>query len=131
MPNTRFLIWIALALMLFYDYQAWMKDYPAAGPAAVGTAPSSSQSLGDSTPDTPTATAGTPAPVSPAGAPASAPPEASQPAATASPASGPEAAAPSAGAAMIHVTTDVLEVTINSKGGAIDQADLLKYPLHK
>jgi YidC/Oxa1 family membrane protein insertase len=27
--------------------------------------------------------------------------------------------------------TDVLDMTINLKGGELDRADLLKYPLHK
>jgi len=25
--NVRFYLWAALALVLFYDYEAWMKDY--------------------------------------------------------------------------------------------------------
>ena len=31
----------------------------------------------------------------------------------------------------LHVTTDVLDIVINLKGGELDQADLLKYPLRK
>jgi YidC/Oxa1 family membrane protein insertase len=31
----------------------------------------------------------------------------------------------------LHVATDVLDVVINLKGGELDQADLLKYPLRK
>jgi len=31
----------------------------------------------------------------------------------------------------VHVTTDVFNVVINLKGGELDQADLLQYPLRK
>src|SRR6202048_52789 len=29
MPNTRMLLWIALAAILYLNYEAWMHDYPA------------------------------------------------------------------------------------------------------
>ncbi len=42
------------------------------------------------------------------------------------------AAAPEAGPGQpLHVKTDVLDVTINLKGGELDQADLRQYPLRK
>jgi len=28
MPNTRMLLWIALAAILYLNYEAWMHDYP-------------------------------------------------------------------------------------------------------
>ncbi len=37
----------------------------------------------------------------------------------------------SAPAAPLHVTTDVLDIVINLKGGELDQADLMEYPLRK
>jgi hypothetical protein len=30
MLNTRTILWLALGAMLFLNYEAWMKDYPAA-----------------------------------------------------------------------------------------------------
>src|ERR1019366_8846463 len=42
-----------------------------------------------------------------------------------------EAAAPDAASPMLHVVTDVLDVSINLKGGEIDRADLTQYPVHK
>jgi len=37
--NVRVYLWVALALLLFYDYQAWLRDYPPAAPPAL-SAPS-------------------------------------------------------------------------------------------
>ena len=47
-------------------------------------------------------------------------------------ASTPTATGSEAGAAPpLHIVTDVLDVSINLKGGELDRADLLQYPLHK
>ncbi len=128
MPNTRVMLWVALAAILYLNYEAWMHDYREPAPstaastaappsdtsstagAAGGTSPAASNSLADSIPK-----AGSAAP----GAAETAPP--------------PAAARPAAGspAATLHVVTDVLDVTINLKGGEIDRADLSQYPLHK
>jgi YidC/Oxa1 family membrane protein insertase len=124
MPNTRILLWFALAAILFYNYQAWMHDYPATPQltaTASGTgAASAPTTLGDSLPQAPSAP--TP-PAATAPAPASSEPAI---AATAA-ASATEAAA----SQPLHVATDVLDLVINLKGGELDQADLLKYPLRK
>ncbi len=55
MPNTRVLLWFALAAILFYGYQTWMHDYPPSGArdSAVqtsGGAPGTAATLGDSVP---------------------------------------------------------------------------------
>jgi YidC/Oxa1 family membrane protein insertase len=133
MPNTRILLWFALAAILFYNYQAWMQDYPSTPAAAVaGMTASAPATLGDSLPQPP----GTPASPSPMAAPSTpaAPstaviptPEASSAAVAPSEATSSSDAAPQT----VTVTTDVLALVINLKGGALDQADLLKYPLHK
>ena len=34
MPNTRVMLWAALAAMLYLNYDAWMKDYPASAPGS-------------------------------------------------------------------------------------------------
>jgi len=38
MPNTRVMLWIAFAAILFLNYEAWMRDYPRVG-AGHGTIP--------------------------------------------------------------------------------------------
>jgi YidC/Oxa1 family membrane protein insertase len=124
MPNTRIVLWFALAAILFYNYQAWMLDYPSSAQATVNGAGSSAAptTLGDSLPQAPSPeTAAVPPPPA-------APSPGTEPV-TASPGAPlqPEAAA----AQPLHVTTDVLDVVINLKGGELDQADLLQYPLRK
>jgi YidC/Oxa1 family membrane protein insertase len=124
MPNIRMLLWIALAAILYLNYELWMHDYQAA-PATVGqpmggTAPHAA-SLGESVPQ---ATA--------ASAPPVATPSATTAAAPVIPTGIEIATDSSTGpAAPVRVTTDVLDVVINLKGGELDQADLLEYPLRK
>ncbi len=122
MPNLRYLLWGVLGAILFLNYQAWMQDYASAPlPAArsgSGTASAPANSLGESVPQ---AAATAPAAVPQASTPAPLP--ATPPAATAAP----EAGAP----ARIRVITDVLDMSINLKGGELDQSDLLAYPQRK
>ena len=151
MPNTRVMLWVALAAVLFLNYEAWMRDYPASTPettqAASGSAAGSS-TLGDSLPQAGTTgtaagtpAAGTPIAESPAAVPSTAAPLGG--AAPGSPAAGSPAAASSADNAAqstdaahapgppLHVVTDVLDLSINLKGGELERADILQYPLHK
>jgi YidC/Oxa1 family membrane protein insertase len=129
MPNIRLMLWGVLAAILFLNYQTWMHDYepPATLPGAQtssGTAPSASapaNTLADSLPQAPSA-APTPAPQGSNAAP---------PAALPAPAGAPAAAAGEALTTPLHVSTDVLEIGINLKGGELDQADLKDYPLRK
>jgi YidC/Oxa1 family membrane protein insertase len=131
MPNTRMLLWIALAGILYLNYEAWMHDYPASavqGTSSTGT-PGSAGSLGDSLPQAASTAAPSAAP--PPSAPAT--PSAAEPFPT-SPAATEPSAAPASGAPQsppLHVTTDVLDIAINLKGGELDQADLSQYPLRK
>ena len=138
MPNTRILLWAALLGILVYNYQAWMHDYPPAGSpgALMQTLPGTGSTLGDSVPQA--ASAAAPPAASPV-------PAAATPATGASPTdsfSAPVAgaatapviapgAAPASAAPPLHVTTDVLDVEINLKGGELDQAKLLEYPERK
>jgi YidC/Oxa1 family membrane protein insertase len=134
MPNTRVLLWAALAAILFYNYQAWLHDYPAAGaPGGVSqSAPAPAGSLADSLPQ---AASTASAPVAPAVAtpPPATAPGAAMPGAQPLPPSdiAAPAPAPAHAAPPLHVVTDVLDVEINLKGGELDQADLLQYPLRK
>jgi YidC/Oxa1 family membrane protein insertase len=130
MPNIRLLLWGAFAAILFLNYETWVHDYG----APTTTVATSSQSgtsapaqLGDSVPEAASAAsaAAVPSPSTTGAAPSSAGATA---AGLTTPASADEAT-PSA--ASIHVVTDVLDVTINTKGGELDHADLLEYPLRK
>jgi YidC/Oxa1 family membrane protein insertase len=114
------MLWGALAALLFLCYQQWQQDYvkPIVTTTYTGTAsaPASAASLGDSLPD---AASAPPKASTQVLAPAAAPPEA-------------EARAEETGStAPLHVSTDVFDVDINLKGGELDRADLVQYPLRK
>ena len=58
MPNTRIMLWVALAAILFLNYEAWMRDYPASVPQVTQTTsgnPAGSSTLGDTVPQAPAA----------------------------------------------------------------------------
>ena len=125
MPNTRAMLWLAFAAILFLNYEAWMRDYPASTPTVSSTHDSlQAAPLGSSIPlgsAVPTQAAG----ASPSAAPLSAAPPPAAPPIAAADASAPGASPP------LHVVTDVLDIAINLKGGELDRADILQYPLHK
>jgi len=131
MPNSRMLLWVALAAILYLNYEAWMHDYPAAGQrdaasqSAAG-APGAASNLGDSVPQAASSAA------PPATAPSTAtlgkpPPPAAEPFTPPAGAPAPDDSA----SQPVHVSTDVFNVVINLKGGELDQADLSQYPLRK
>ena len=130
MPSIRMLLWGTLAALLFLNYETWMQTYaPRAdvgAPGAVTHDAAPASNLGDTIPQ-----------AAPATTAATVPPSAASPAsATVAPVSGSPtipsgSQEPLAAAAPISVTTDVLHLEVNLKGGELDQADLLNYPLHK
>jgi YidC/Oxa1 family membrane protein insertase len=129
MPNIRLLLWGAFAAILFLNYETWVHDYAPPTPAVVepsssatGAATHPSQ-LGDAVPEAASAAAS-------AASPAAAPPVGTAPS-TAAGLTTAAAADESTPASAVHVVTDVLDVTINTKGGELDHADLLQYPLRK
>ncbi len=132
MPNTRMLLWVALAAILYLNYEAWTHDYPAPGtPGAAGqstgSAPGNAGTLADSLPQAASIAADSPAARAAASPTISAAPPADTSAA-------PGGAAPAADAnpsPQLHVSTDVLDVMISLKGGELDQADLKEYPKRK
>jgi YidC/Oxa1 family membrane protein insertase len=133
MPNIRLILWGVLAALLFLNYQTWMHDYESATSAAQsgsasngGPAASLSQSVPEAAQPVPSAAPTT------GGAPAAAPAGTAPVTAAAAPA-GAAAIAPTdaAPAAPLRVTTDVLDILINLKGGELEQADLSQYPLRK
>jgi YidC/Oxa1 family membrane protein insertase len=119
--NLRAYLWVALALLLFYDYQAWQHDYALPTPTAATAAPGgaahapSADTLGNRVPDVQAAPAATAA--------ASAPQEQGG---TATPASA--AAAGPAQAPVVRVRTDVLDLDISTRGGTLTRVDLPDYP---
>jgi YidC/Oxa1 family membrane protein insertase len=127
--NLRVVLWGLLAGILFLCYQTWQHDY--APPPIVGSssAPAGS-TLGESVPQSGVPTAGTAA-----GTASTAPvaPVAQDGSRVAAPTlAAADAAADAAHlAAPVHVRTDVLDIDVNLKGGELDRADLLRYPLHK
>ncbi len=124
MPNIRLTLWGVLAAILFLNYTTWQRDYaPPAAPVEQATTPGGAPSkpAGNSLADSlPQAAAPAPVPVPQA---AGAAPDADQAASAAPDAEG--------SATPLHVTTDVLDIGINLKGGELDRADLKDYPLRK
>ncbi len=129
MPNIRLILWGVLAAILFLNYETWMHDYQPATPAATSAASAAmhpgvgASSLGDSVPQPAQSAAGAAAPAAAPAAPATLPGDTASAAAT--------APAASASTSPVRVTTDVLDILINLKGGELDRADLLAYPLRK
>jgi YidC/Oxa1 family membrane protein insertase len=133
--NPRVFLWGALALVLFADYNAWMSDYaaPAAAPAQIqapggeraGHAAAPANELANRVPEAPA-----PSAASAAGAPPTSAAGVSAASAAASAGSEPSASATGApaGAPLVHVRTDVLDLEISTRGGTLVQADLLQYP---
>jgi YidC/Oxa1 family membrane protein insertase len=121
MDNQRVFLWIALAVMVWLNYTAFLQDQrPASVPPAQSSDPLSAPELREeaappSLPQLQDAGADVPAP--PGGAVATAVP-------------GPAEAAPAA-ERRIRVSTDVLELEISLRGGDLVQAVLPEYPVHK
>jgi YidC/Oxa1 family membrane protein insertase len=130
MPNIRLTLWAIFAAILLFNYTTWMQDYAprptANGSASPQPAAPPANNLGDSVPQAASSAASSaPQPAAAASTPAASP-QASPPASAASlPTSDAPVGAP------LHVTTDVLDIGINLKGGELDRADLLQYPLRK
>ena len=124
MPNIRIMLWLALAAILYLNYEAWVRDYPdIAAAAGAAATPSTAPALGESVPQ-----AAVPATPAAAGA---ADLQQSIPVPQAAASAVPSAPATVSAAIMLHVSTDVLELDINLKGGELDRADLRDYPLRK
>jgi YidC/Oxa1 family membrane protein insertase len=119
--NLRPFLWAALGIVLFLNYQMWIKDYPPLTPAAAAAA---ARAQGDLDAAAPVVTAPT------AAAPAAANGEAVP---TAAPAAGaaPTAATAESAAPTLTVSTDVLDLQISLRGGELVSAKLPQYPLRK
>jgi YidC/Oxa1 family membrane protein insertase len=123
------LLWGAFAFLLYMNYQAWVHDYDVATTVAIkgaagssGTPSAAPETLGNTVPQANSSAASSG--VSPA--PAAVSPAAAAPSA---PESGTDSKADSS--QLLNIKTDVLNVAINLKGGELDRAELLQYPLRK
>jgi YidC/Oxa1 family membrane protein insertase len=141
MPNTRVLLLVALGAALFLNYEAWMRDYPpsTSDTQSMNGGDSASNRLGDTVPQLSMGAAGSgtapiaePAAAMPTAAASSSPPlGGAAPAPTPADAAAVDTGADRTAGPPLHVITDVLDLDINLKGGEVDRADLLQYPLHK
>jgi YidC/Oxa1 family membrane protein insertase len=115
MNNMRLFVWMALFAVGFLLWQAWQTDYHRPKPANATTASAPVEGVPENTPEGDVPTSASPLVENP-GAPtlaakgvvessASAPPE-----------------------RIITVTTDVLSLRFDTRGGTLRSADLLKYP---
>jgi YidC/Oxa1 family membrane protein insertase len=128
MPNIRMLLWGAFAFLLYMNYQAWVHDYDVpttvaikGAPGTSGTPSAAADTLGDTVPQANSSATNTATTPTTATAPASASPAIAT--------SLPEGKVDSA--QQLSIKTDVLNVSINLKGGELDRAQLLQYPLRK
>jgi YidC/Oxa1 family membrane protein insertase len=140
MPNIRLMLWGVLGAILFLNYTTWMHDY-APTPASAAQSGASSTSPGSAAAPSNSLADSVPQAASNAAAPGAAAP-APQTAAAASTASSLTASTPAASSASpgnaetsssapLRITTDVLDIGLNLKGGELDRADLLQYPFRK
>lgn len=105
MDNQKFLLIIALGIILFLIFQAWQQEHQPA-PAPEAKAPAEQE-----VPEAP-------------------PPQASSPTATATPATpAPSAPVSPPRGTRIKVTTDVIEVVIDAAGGGLRELKLREYPV--
>lgn len=105
MEHRRFILYALLAIIAFFLWQAWQKDYPAAPAATQATPPASAVA----NPNLPPAFA-------------------QQPAKTANIPTNTAATPASTSQPVVRVTTDVLDVGIDLQGGNLIDLRLPKYP---
>ena len=116
MDNQRLLIWSFFGVMVFLTWQAWLED---TAPPPQTTVPAAEQSApGAAAPALPELTAGEPAALP-------------EPDIDTRPDAVPATATVSASGSQISVRTDVLDVSINTRGATLDRAVLTAYPVSK
>jgi YidC/Oxa1 family membrane protein insertase len=126
MKNIRIFLWVGLALILFVNFQTWQMDYAAkdaAVKAATQKATDAAQAADPLAAAVPQALPQTANSATTNSAPAVATSDGSTPAV---PAANVPAPAP-----VINVRTDVLDMDVSLRGGELQRADLLAYPVEK
>ncbi|HEX5788834.1 MAG TPA: membrane protein insertase YidC [Woeseiaceae bacterium] len=127
MDNLRLFTWGLFAFLAFLTWQTWMEDYAAPPRTPAGSVEAESAGTTPGDPDV----EGLEGPAAGTGdLPAL---DGDEPAATPAPAAGtaPPDDDETAVDAAIIVRTDVLEVRIDPRGGALEYAELLDYPVEK
>lgn len=117
MDNQRLIIWGLFGLLLYFTWQTWMQDYGAQraapqaedSPAATAAA---TEDLADLTVDADTL------------------PSVSDPGTSEAPLEADAEVTPAQGQ-VVHVTTDVFRIEINTRGGIVQHAEMLEYPVAK
>ncbi len=115
MDNQRLLVWATFGLMAFLSYEAWMQDY--------GPKPQPVNTVSE-------APAALPEALSDDALPALTDTEAPLPSVSDAP-SLPAAAEAATQTPVVRVTTDVLDIEINTRGGTVQLAKIRKYPVAK
>jgi YidC/Oxa1 family membrane protein insertase len=119
--NLRLYLWLALALILVFNYQAWQADYGPKPQAATATVAGARKAASDLAQQVPQAVPSATSPTSQQNATGAI-------AAPAAAASSTSAESPvDTNAKVVHVVTDVLDLDISTSGGTIQRADLPKY----
>jgi YidC/Oxa1 family membrane protein insertase len=121
--NPRIYLWIALALVAWLNYQAWMTDY---GPKPGANITAGQTSEAGRNPAPPPVDLSKQIPQAPKTEPSTSTQD-KQAAPPPAPAGGGVEATTAPEAQVIHVRTDVLDVDISTSGGTIQKADLLNY----
>jgi YidC/Oxa1 family membrane protein insertase len=147
--NLRTVLWAGLGVALLANYSTWVRDYAAKDAAAAATVQAAEiahppAALSDAIPQAvvpsdgaANATVANPgiANSAPAGSAiassATASSAADIPVAAAPPATGAAPGAADTSPGIVNVRTDVLDLDINLRGGDLERADLLAYPLVK
>lgn len=119
MDNQRLLPWAFFGMMVWFTYQAWMSDYPPVTSAPSALATEQTQSAPAEATEFPSLPAISD-PAIAAAAPALEPAYETAPAVEAAPTDD-----------IIVVTTDVLRLEIDTRGGTLSRAVLLRYPVAK
>jgi YidC/Oxa1 family membrane protein insertase len=122
--NIRIFLWVGLALALYVNYSQWQLDYGPKPTPVTATAP------GNAAPDAPKPSALDETVPQVAQQPATAAGAAAPPLAEAAPTTA-AVESPGGSAALVRVTTDVLIVDIDLKGGTLVYAELPGYPVVK
>lgn len=118
--NIRVFLWLGLALALWLNFTQWQQDYSPKTSAVTADANAPKPaSMEDTVPQAPQSAA--PAPAAGADSVPTAPSADTAPAASTA----------VEGAGLVHVSTDVLELDIDLKGGTFVRAELPGYPVIK
>jgi YidC/Oxa1 family membrane protein insertase len=134
MKNIRIFLWVGLALILFVNFQTWQMDYAAKDAAAKAATQKATEVAQAADPLAAAVPQGLPQTVPGAGSSnANSPTTTNVPAVAASGDSAPAVpgANVTASAPVINVRTDVLDVDVSLRGGELQRADLLAYPVEK